>query len=131
MKTKSVNRCVYQVVFCVKYKKEVLIGDIRGALESLLYELEEPLNMKVLQLKIEPYYVDLLIETVDSVAISKLIFQLKKQTAGKLKVDFPTLTTQLPNIWTGETYIKTIGEIDMEQAGLFLESQKKRTVSRK
>lgn len=131
MKTKSVNRCVYQVVFCVKYKKEVLIGDIRGALESLLYELEEPLNMKVLQLKIEPYYVDLLIETVDSVAISKLIFQLKKQTAGKLKVDFPTLTTQLPNIWTGETYIKTIGEIDMEQVGLFLESQKKRTVSRK
>lgn len=126
MEKEMVNPCRYQVLFCVKYKKEVLIDDVKESLQQLIMNMESGLEMKILQLEVESYYVKMLLEIDDKVAISKVVYQIKRLTSGELKKRFPHLKSKLPNLWTGETYIKTIGTEVAEEIDEYLKKQKTR-----
>lgn len=126
MVKKVTNKCCYQVVFCVKYKKEVLVDEVKETLEKTLMVIQKQLDIQLLDLNIQPYYVKLLIETNDKVAIGKVVYQIKRLSSGILKDFFPHLKSKIPNLWTSESFVKTIGQEDEFEIEIFLSQQKTR-----
>lgn len=120
------SKCLYQVVFCVKFKKDLLIEDVKIELEKIISDMQGSLEITVVDLAIFPYYVQMIVEADETVAVGKLVYQIKRTSAGLLKKSFPHLKSRVPNLWTGESLIRTIGNNSDLEIDLFLKQQKTR-----
>ena len=85
----------YHIVFCTKYRKQVLVGSVKTHLEQLLYELAEEYNFTIDELSVQPDYVHMLLDCKPQFYISDMAKIIKGNTARRLFIDHPELKTQL------------------------------------
>lgn len=118
-----VYSCRYHVVWCPKYRRKVLVGDVETRLKELLNETCANTNIDIIQLEIKPDHVQLLLEVDPQTGIHKAIKNLKGITSKYLRDEFPQLRTKLPTLWTHSYLVSTIGEISMDTIQCYVESQ--------
>jgi putative transposase len=69
------------MVWCPKYRRKVLIGDIAEELRSLLYQKAQELDVTIEALEIMPDHVHLFIESDPTEAPQRLANQFKGYTS--------------------------------------------------
>jgi len=119
-----VYSCRYHVVWCPKYRRKILVGDVETRLKELLNETCANMNIDIIQLEIKPDHVQLLIEVDPQTGIHKAVKNLKGITSKYLRDEFPQLRTKLPTLWTHSYLVSTVGEISMDAIQRYVESQK-------
>lgn len=119
-----VYACRYHVVWCPKYRRKVLVGDVETRLKELLNETCANMNIDIIQLEIKPDHVQLLIEVDPQTGIHKAVKNLKSITSKHLRDEFPQLRTKLPTLWTHSYLVSTVGEISIDTIHCYVESQK-------
>ncbi|MBQ9240321.1 MAG: IS200/IS605 family transposase [Duodenibacillus sp.] len=121
------RNCVYQtayhVVWCPKYRKEILTGSVAEALGAVIDEICALRSWKVISREIQPDHIHLFVSFPPSESISSAVKILKGTTARKLFTSFPSLKTQLSggHLWSPSYYVGTAGNVSAETIKRYIE----------
>ena len=128
MKYKSNNNivysCKYHVVFCPKYRRKVLVGDVETRLKELIQEICSEFNMDLLEMEVMPDHVHLLLEVDPQFGIHKAVKTIKGRTSHVLRAEFKSLTTKIPSLWTNSYFVSTVDRAPLSVIKQYIESQK-------
>lgn len=116
--------CKYHIIWCPKYRRNVLTNGIDTRLKELLNNWQEELDYQIIEQEIMPDHIHLLIQTTPDVSIVNLVKTLKGRTARILRKEFPQLKSRLPNLWTRSKFIATVGAVSLEVIKQYIENQK-------
>ena len=120
----SVFSLKYHLVWCPKYRRKVLTGEIAEELRSLLYQKAQELDVTIEALEIMPDHVHLFIESDPTEAPQRLANQFKGYTSRLLRQKFTQLRSRLPSLWSRSYYIGSIGHVSEETVKRYIEMQK-------
>ena len=90
----------YHMVWCPKYRRKVLVGEIAEELRSLLHQKAQELDGTIEALEIMPDHVHLFIQSDPTEAPQRLANQFKGFTSRMLRQKFSQLRSRLPSIWS-------------------------------
>lgn len=125
-KTEIIHDCAYQIVFCTKYRKEVLEGEIKLRLMQLIEAFSREWELPLIHCEIGCNYVYLKVKIDPQISVHQVVRRLKAQTASSLRQEFKRLTQILPSMWTLNYWCTTREEVAKEEIMAYIESQQKR-----
>lgn len=114
----------YHLVWCPKFRRPVLAGEVGKRLAELIPLEVERLGGRVLELVVQPDHVHLFATFPPTIAIAQIMFRLKGTTAYQLRKEFPHLKSRLPSLWTRSYYTGTAGHVSAETIKRYIEEQK-------
>ena len=120
-----VYSCKYHVVWCPKYRRKILTGNIEKRLRKIIIEKTKELKSEIIELEIMPDHVHLLVEVDPQFGIHKLIKNLKGYSSHILRDEFKILKTKLPTLWTNSYFIATVGGAPLSMIKQYIENQKR------
>lgn len=119
-----VYSCKYHVVWCPKYRRKVLTGEIEARLKELIVETAKGTNADVIEMEVMPDYVHLLIEVDPQYGINKAVRHIKGVSSHALRSEFPSLKSRLPTLWTNSYFVSTVGGAPLSAIKQYIENQK-------
>lgn len=127
IKTINSRNCIYQtayhVVWCPKYRKAVLTGEIPAAFEVMLRDICAEHGWDIISLEIQPDHLHMFVSIPPSDAVANAVKLLKGITARKLFTLFPELKKILwgGNLWSPSYYVGTAGNVSAETIQRYIE----------
>jgi putative transposase len=115
----------YHIVWCVKYRHQVLVGDIPGYLRQLLVETAIQYDFRIETLEIVSDHVHALVSATPQHTIPNIVKVLKGVSARKLFLKFPELKNKLwgGHLWNPSYFVSTVSENTEAQVKKYIESQ--------
>jgi len=128
MKYKSNNNvvysCKYHVVFCPKYRRKVLVGNVETRLKELVSCFCGDHCIDLIEMEVMPDHIHLLLEVDPQYGIHKAVKQLKGYTSHVLRSEFHHLTTKIPTLWTNSYFVSSVGGAPLNAIKQYIENQK-------
>lgn len=122
----AVHNLAYHIIWCPKYRRNVLQNKIEQRLRNLLYEKAYEIDVIIETMEIMPDHVHLFVKAPPTACPHWIIQQLKGYTSRKLRKEFKELKTRLPSLWTRSYYIESVGNISEGTIRKYIEEQKGR-----
>ncbi|NEO45047.1 MAG: IS200/IS605 family transposase [Moorea sp. SIO4A3] len=119
-----VYSCKYHIVWCPKYRRPVLVGDVEARLKELLHQIAEEIQVEIIELEVMPDHVHLLCECDPQFGIHRVVKRLKGATSRYLREQFPQLKSRLPTLWTNSYFLSTVGGAPLETIKRYVQNQK-------
>ena len=120
----SVHFMGYHFVWCPKYRRKLLVGEIQKRLKQLIEEKATQLKCKVLALEIQPDHIHLFIQSDPRIAPNSIIGQIKGYTSRVLRQEYKELRTKVPTLWTRSYFVSTYGHISDKMIQKYIEEQR-------
>ena len=123
-KRNCVFQTAYHVVWCPKYRKQILIGEVAKHTNDLIDEICKENNWSVITKEIQPDHVHLFLSIPPAIAVATVIKILKGTTARKLFVKFPVLLKNKiwgGHLWAPSYYVGTAGNVSAETIQRYIE----------
>ncbi len=117
----------YHVVWCPKYRKPVLVGEVATALDETLRAKAAELDIGVEALEVMPDHVHLFIAVPPTDAPQHFVNQFKGYSSRVLRQRFPHLTRLLPSLWSRSYYVGSAGHVSAETIERYIAAQKTRS----
>lgn len=114
----------YHFVWCPKYRRKVLVGDIAKRLDELIRLKCQELKCEVLALSIQVDHVHLFVKSSPQLAPNMIIGAIKGNTSRLMRQEFPELRSKLPTLWTRSYFVSTHGHISDAMIQKYIEEQK-------
>ena len=121
---KAVYNIGYHLIWCPKYRRPVLEGEIDSRLRELLMQRASDLGISIEQMEIMPDHLHLFIKSSPVHAPNFIVQQLKGHTSRILRREFKTLRTRIPTLWTRSYYCESVGHISEDTVRRYIEEQK-------
>lgn len=118
--------CHYHVVFCPKYRRNVLVAPIDERLKVSILETVEKWGQEVIEREVMPDHVHLLPGCDPQFGIHRLVKYLKGTSSRYLRQEFPQLKRRLPSLWTNSYFVATVGGVTLDTLKRYVEGQKNR-----
>jgi len=119
-----VYSCKYHIVWCPKYRRQVLIEGVDARLKEILLEVANEFSSELIEMEVMPDHVHLLVECDPQFGIAKLIRYMKGRSSRYLRQEFPWLKSRLPTLWTNSYFIATVGGAPISVIKQYIENQK-------
>lgn len=119
-----VYSCQYHVVWCPKYRRDVLKDGADERLKEIIREVCNESSSELLELEVMPDHVHLLVEVDPQYGIAKLIRTIKGRSSRRLRSEFRGCRTRLPSLWTNRYFVATVGGAPLEIVKQYIEQQK-------
>lgn len=116
--------CRYHIVFCPKYRRNVLIPPIDERLKTIILEIIEQWGQEFIEVEVMPDHVHLLVGCDPQFGIHRLVKFIKAASSRQLRQEFPELKSKLPSLWTNSYFIATTGGVTIETMKKYIEGQK-------
>ena len=120
----TVHYMGYHFVWCPKYRRKVLVGEIEKRANELVNEKVVELGCKVTALEVMPDHVHLFVQANPQLSPNKIIGQIKGYTSRKLREEFKELRTRLPTLWTRSYFVSTHRHVSDSVIQKYIEEQK-------
>jgi putative transposase len=121
------RNCIYQtayhVVWCPKYRRDVLTGPVAEEMAVMLDAICTERGWPVISKEIQPDHVHLFVSIPPAVAVADAVKILKGTTARKLFQRFPQLKSPFwgGNLWSPSYYVGTAGNVSAETIRRYIE----------
>lgn len=124
----SVYKIQYHIVWCVKYRRQVLSGEAETNLFDEIRRIADEYRFRIDTMECVPDHVHLLISCSPQHYIPTLIKVLKGNTARRLFIKHPELKLKLwgGHLWNPSYFIATVSENTAQQIEEYINNQKKR-----
>ena len=119
-----VYSCKYHIVWCPKYRRQVLVHGVEKRLKKILEEVAAEAHAEVIELEVMPDHVHLLVEVHPQLGIHRLIKAMKGRSSRLLRHEFPQLKSRLPTLWTNSYFVSTVGGAPLAVIKQYIENQK-------
>lgn len=121
----------YHIIWCPKYRKRILVGDVADRLKELLYLKSEANGWTIRSLEIMPDHVHVFLTATPSDAVAQILAILKGGTARQLRNEFPHLKRLLPTLWTRSYYVESVGHVSARTIEKYIADQKLRSATQR
>ena len=121
---KSVFNVGYHLIWCPKYRRNVLVGSVETRLKELLVQKAGELGTSIEKMEVMPDHVHLFVKADPTMSPHFIVQQLKGYTSRTLRQEFPTLRSRLPTLWTRSYYVESVGHISESVIKKYIEDQK-------
>ena len=118
--------CKYHIIWCTKYRRNVLNEDVQQKLKILIQEIINQMNCELIEIEVMENRIHLLVECVPQLGIHKLVKKLKGVSSRILRTEFSHLRTRLPTLWTNSYFVSSVGGAPLEIIKKYIEEQKTR-----
>jgi len=126
LSNKSVYNIGYHLIWCPKYRRSVLIGEVRDKLILLLKIKSEEIGLEIVQIEVMPDHVHLFVKASPVDSPHFIVQQLKGYTSHELRGEFAHLRSKLPTLWTRSYYCESVGHISDATITKYIKEQKNR-----
>ena len=121
------RNCVYQtayhVIWCPKYRKQILVGEVAQTMSDILDMICIKNNWPIITKEVQPDHIHLFLTIPPAIAVASAVKILKGASALKLFVQFPELKKQLwgGHLWAPSYYVGTAGNVSAETIQRYIE----------
>ncbi len=119
---KSVTMINYHIVFCPKYRRHLLNGDIKKRLEETINEVASENNWKIIAKEVMPDHVHLFVSADVRTMPEKVVKRFKGRSSRYLRKEFPMLL-RMPTLWTRSYFLSTAGNVSSATIKRYIETQ--------
>lgn len=119
----------YHIIFCPKYRHQVLVGAIEVEAKRVFSEICVDNEWSLISIEVMPDHVHLFIQSDPFTAPFEMVKRLKAISAIYLFTKFPNLKKQKfwgSGLWSRSTYYNSVGHISEEMVKRYIDSQKNR-----
>jgi len=115
----------YHIVFCPKYRQDVLIGEVKDFTEECIQTIAAAKDWEVLELRVMPDHIHLFISAPPFDSPTSIVKIFKGTTALRVFKRFPKLHQRLRkgNLWSPSYYVGTAGHVSAETIQRYIEEQ--------
>ena len=119
-----VYSCVYHVIWCPKYRRRVLVGEVEKRLRQIIMDVAAKCHADIQGVEVMPDHVHLVVEVDPQYGVHRLVKQVKGLSSHMLRSEFPHLKTKLPTLWTNSYFVATVGGAPLAILKQYVENQK-------
>lgn len=119
-----VYRCSYHVVWCPKYRRDVIQGAVDKRLKEVIEEVCTEKLATVIALETMPDHVHLLVSVDPQYGIHRLVKGVKGRSSRLLRQEFPHLKSRMPTLWTNSYFVATTGGATLGVIKQYVENQR-------
>jgi len=116
--------CKYHVVFCPKYRRQVLVNGVDRRLKQIGAAVAQETDSILLETEVMPDHVHLLVDVDPQFGIHRLVKAMKGRSSRLLRNEFPWLKSRLPTLWTNSYFVSTVGGAPLAVIKRYIEKQK-------
>lgn len=115
----------YHIVWCVKYRHNVLTRKIEMSVKDILKEIASDNEIKILEMETDKDHIHLLVSCKPQHSISSIMKAFKGVSARKLFIMHPELKNKLwgGHMWNPSYFIATVSEHTEEQIKHYIQNQ--------
>ena len=124
--------CVYNInyhlVWCVKYRREVLTSQISNRLYELVQYIANEKGFSIIDCKVgDNDHVHCFISAPPKISVTQIVKYLKGISGNALLKEFPEIRKKLwkGQLWNHSYYVETIGSVSEENIRRYIEHQSK------
>ena len=114
----------YHLVWCPKYRRQVLVDPIDVRLKELIAEVAAENEMTVHALEVMPDHVHLFVESDPTLCVSEIVNRFKGRSSRVLRQEFPRLRSRLPTLWSRSYYAASDGRMARSEIDKFIADQR-------
>jgi len=118
-----VYSCKYHIVWCPKYRRKVLVGNVEKRLKEIIQEVANEVNVEIIEMETDKDHIHILCEVDPQFGVNRFIKLAKGRSAKILREEFLHLKTKLPTLWTNSYFISTVGGAPLEVIRQYIENQ--------
>jgi putative transposase len=117
----------YHIVWCPKYRKNILEGKVKEFLEDQLETIAATKDYKILEIRVMPDHIHLFIEANPFDSPTNIVKIFKGVTSLRMFKKFPELREQLWRgvLWSPSYYVGTAGHVSAEIIERYIKAQEK------
>jgi len=103
-----------------KYRRKILIDEIKDELEKLIHKIAKKHKIEVLSLSIQPDHIHLFVSAPPRLAPAQIANLFKGISSKKLLEKFPHLKTK-EGLWSRTYYVGSAGSVSEETIRRYIE----------
>ena len=121
------RNCIYQiayhVIWCPKYRQDILVGDTAIAVGNMLDSICSERNWPIITKEIQPDHIHLFLTIPPAQSVADAVKILKGVTARSLFQRFPEIKKRLwsGSLWSPSYYVGTAGNVSAETIRHYIE----------
>lgn len=92
-----VYSCKYHVVFCPKYRHEVLVDGMDVRFRQIAGQVADELSFEIIEMEVMPDHAHMLLEVDPQFGIHKAVKRIRGRTSHDLRQEFPWLKNPHPH----------------------------------
>ena len=116
----------YHIVWCPKYRRKVLVGDVEIRLKNVLYATAAQYGVLIEAMEVMPDHVHLFVSSDPTRCVAEIVNRLTGASSRILREEFPQLKSRLPTLWSRSYYAGTVGHVSEATVVKYIENQKGR-----
>ena len=122
----------YHLVWCTKYRKQVLVNGLDEECKKMLQELAEEYQFGILAMEVMPDHIHLLVDCKPQFFISAMIKIMKGNLARQMFLSHPELKQELwgGHLWNPSYCAVTVSDRSREQVLAYIEGQKEKETNK-
>lgn len=122
----AVYQINYHIVWCTKYRRQLLSDKITDALKELLMEICEDKDYRLVEVEIMSDHLHIFVSAPPRIAPSEIVKNLKGISARRILQAYPFLRKHLPpkTLWSPSYYLGTAGNVSSEVIQQYIKNQK-------
>ena len=114
----------YHLVWCPKYRRQVLVAPVDARLKEVLAAVSESHGWTLHTLEVMPDHVHVFVEADPTACAAGIVNRLKGASSRILRDEFPSLKSRLPTLWSRSYFAGTVGSVSEAVIRRYIESQK-------
>ena len=123
-----VFKCCYHVIFCPKYRKRILFGEVSDRLKEICLEIADSHDFIIEKIETDKDHIHMIINCNPRFGVMSCIHLIKTITAFKLFKEFPHIKKN--HLWGGQfwsrsSFVSTVGSVSLETVKQYIENQGK------
>lgn len=120
----SVVNISYHIIWCPKYRRKVLVGDVEQRLKEILPKIALDMECSIETMEVMPDHIHIFLRGTPTLPVHLIVKNLKATSARMLRSEFPHLKRKMNSMWTRSYYCETIGSISEQTIQKYIENQK-------
>jgi len=121
----TVSLINYHFVFCPRYRRKALVGEVEKRLKELLPKVCQEIEVNIVALEIMPDHIHIFLNALPNMSPSDIMAKVKGVTSRTLRQEFEHLH-HLPSLWTRSFFCSTASNVSSETIKHYIEEQKTR-----
>lgn len=117
--------CKYHIVWCPKYRRKVLVGEVETRLKEIIYEIAKELRVEIIEMETDKDHIHILVDVDPQFGVMNFVKKAKGRSSRLLRDEFHFLKTKLPTLWTNSSLISTVGGAPLEVINQYIEKQQR------
>jgi putative transposase len=121
----TVSLINYHFVFCPRYRRKILIGEVEERFKELLNEICKEFELEILAIECDRDHCHLFVNSLPTLSPADIMAKIKGVTSRKLRQEFKHLS-RMVSLWTRSYFVSTAGNVSSETIQKYIEEQKTR-----